>query len=544
MAIQENTLVKKVINSFSDGVDLYSGVRQVKDGASPNSTNCDFKGKTGVGNRGGYTQVQTIGDYDDVVRGMATYSTNSTTHQLIKFASKGGATDLALNYTTYSGGVLQAWTEVAGTTFASTADMNVVQASAFSGAAYTGAAGTLFSFNGTDTMVKYAGSSWAAHTGAATLLYGAFYDGRLWGVDPTYKDVLKFSTKTPDATQALNFATDGTSSKKGSITFTPGAGVEIVALKTFKGYLYVFTRNEIYSVFPASQPDTFTISLVTGALGCVSHRSVEVVENDLYFASLDGVYTIGDVATFTTVRANNRSLPISPVYAEISGTNKAKMVGRYFNFKYHLFYSLGGTANDSCFVYDIRYKAWQDWRNIAANDAVVFKPGVGGGGDIISPTFYFGHPTNGKVFQLYDGSLTDDGTNISSEWHSKSYDYGEVDVMKLFFDSTFVFGVLTGQLRMKIVMNDLEVVADIPVVERKGQGGFGAGAFGRFAFGDGFVTFRQSQNTNNPLRIKAKGQKFAIQYRITSTDEWRLDSTSQTYIPFDHFKFPAINKLN
>ena len=52
---------------------------------------------------------------------------------------------------------------------------------------------------------------------------------------------------------------------------------------------------------------------------------------------------------------------------------------------------------------------------------------------------FFGEPITGKVHQLYSG-ITDDGIAISTHWYSKSYDDKEPDVMKHYFDSTFIFG--------------------------------------------------------------------------------------------------------
>lgn len=519
-------LTKDIRNNFAGGVNLYLGPRQIKDNESPAATNCDFKGKGGIGNRQGYTEIGSVADSRTAIYGMAQYKTSSTA-QAIKFASNGS--NVALYYST--GG---SWTAVTGTTFTDATNVDVVQAEAWDGT--TRATATLFSFNASDSMVKYGGTSWSSHTGGTKGLYGAFYDDRLWCVDETYFDTLNFSTKTPDATKVLDFTSNGTSSNPGTITIRPGSGAVITGMKVFKNKLYIFLTDSIYRIYPASASNTFTVELVTRSIGCVSHRSIAQVGEDLFFAGDDGIYSIGDVGTFTDVRTQNKSARVQVLFNSLTGTTKAKLVGVYYNFKYHLFYSQFGTNNDSCLVYDIRYQAWQDWRNIAANSAVVYTNSSG------TSAMYFGEPTTGEVHQLYSGS-TDNGTTISSTWYSKSFDEDSPDTVKLYLDSTFIFGALTGTVNIYVVFNDSEVTGSSSLTQSVPQGGFGRDAFGVQPFGDATNTLTVSNVINAPYRLRAKGQKFATQYRIESTGQWQLDGITQTYIPFGHYKFPATNKL-
>ena len=530
-SLREGQLNKRVRQDFGGGVNNYLGPRQVKDNESPEALDCDFKGKSGVGNREGYTQVGTVADSRTEIWGISEYHTSSL-NQLVKFASNGS--NVALYYSTNGTGT---WTAVTGTTFTDNTNMDVVQAISTTTSPYVGGDGTLFSFNGTDTMVKYNGSSWASHTGAATLLYGALYDNRLWGVDPTYKDTLKFSTKTPDATKPFDFTANGTSSDKGTVTFRPGSGENIVGIKSFKNYLYVFLQNAIFRLSPASSANTFTVELVTSAVGCVSHRSITQVEEDLLFAGNDGIYSLGEVANYTSIRTTNKSLRVQGIFDAFTGADKQKLVGGYHNFKYHLFYPEFGGENTTCAVYDVRYKGWQIWTNIAAQAVVVHENTNGVSG------LYFGEPSTGKVHKMY-GATTDDGTAISSSWKSASFDEANPDVLKLFMHSTFVFGDLGGSVTVKVIFDDSETSATQAITQQKPQGGFGRDRFGRMSFGDATNTITVTRYINQPLRLKAKGKKFAVQYQITSTGQWRLDGITQTMIVFGHYKFPASLKLN
>lgn len=531
-------------NDYSGGCNLFLGPRQIKNNESPGAINCDFKGKGGVGNREGYSQVGATGTtYDEGIFGMAEYHT-STLDQLIKFASDGS--NVVLN--SWDG---SAWTAVTGTKFTDNLDINVVQAVSVAASAITNSDGTLFSFNGTDQMVKYDGSVWAAHTGATKGHYGAYFDKRLWCKDEEYPDTLNYSTKTPDATKPLDFSTNGTSSNPGTITFLPGSGQEIMGMITFKNQLYVFLRNAIYRIATTATVNEFTVQLVTNAIGCVSHRSICQVGEDIFFAADDGVYSLGDVANYTEVRTTNKSARVQELFNAMTSTNKGKLVGKYHNFKYHLFYSIGGDTNDACMVYDTRYGAWQDWRNIAGNSATIFTNSAN------ETNLYFGHPTNGKVYKMYDGT-TDDGLAISSYWTSKSFDEELFDVLKKYLLTTWNLGALSGKVNLYVIFNDTEIASNITLAQNNPTGGFGRTAFGRANMtptgtnlavgGFGMVSDATSvsQVINMPWRMKAKGKKFAVQYKIENVNgsTWTLDGISQSYKPYRHKKFLSSQKLN
>lgn len=512
--LREGTPTVKYYTDFAGGVNLYLGSRQIKDNETPDAVNCDFKGRAGVGNRQGFTQIGAVADSRTAVYGMSEFHTSSL-DQLIKFVSNGS--NVALYHSTDEG----SWTAFTTTTFTDAKNIDAVQAG-----------DKLYMVNGTsDVMREWTGSTINATSNGTKGTMPEYYDKRIWVIDDTSLDTLNFSGQYGTALGEFNHASAGT------ITIQPGSGKTIVGLKKFKNYLYAFLEDSIYRISPASAANTFTVELVTNNVGCVSGRSIAQVEEDVYFASYDGVYSLGEVANYTSVRTTNKSLRVQEVFDSMSGVSKGKLVGEYFNFKYHLFYPLYGGSNDSCLVYDIRYQAWQDWRGIAGQDATLYTTSTGTKG------IYFGEPSTGKVHKLHSGT-TDDGTAISSYWYSKSFDEGLADLMKLYFDTTFIFGDLGGTVTVKVIFNDSETSATDMVTQTKPQGGFGRNAFGRAAFGDAVNTVTVTQVVNQPQRLKAKGQKFAVQYFVSSSGQWRLDGISQKVQAFSHEKFPSANKLN
>lgn len=526
-------------DDFSGGVNYYYGSRQVDDKESPEAVNCDFKGKTGVGNRQGYAHVGTVTDSRTKIFGINEYHTTAL-DQLIKFASNSS------NIAAYSstGG---AWTGLTGTTFTDGLNVDTAQATIMASIPTPGTPvssnGLLFTFNGVDAMQKINGTTVAAHTGGTIGLYGEYYNKRLWCVDEQYKDVLNYSTQTTETANALSFTADGgtgTTSKPGTILFRPGNGAEIRGIKSFKDALYVFFYPYgIYQIVPAATANDFAISLVTNAIGCVSHRSIQQVGEDLLFAADDGVYSLGDVANYAgVIRTTNKSQKVQRVFDNLSGVNKGKLTAVFYRFKYYLFYSLYGTSNDSCLVYDVRYRAWQDWRNMAANDCTIFTDSTD------TTNMYFGEPLTGKVQQKNSGT-TDDGSAISSYWLSKSFTENAPDTLKIYDFTTFMMGALNGTANFTVIFNDTTITAPKTLSQNKPQGGMGRDAMGKVAMGDATNTNSAVIIvSNSPQRLNARGKYFSVQYRVDSSNDWRLDEISQHFMPLDYFVFPNQNRLN
>lgn len=513
-ALKENQLNKRYYQDFAGGVNSYIGMRQIKDNESPDAINVDFYGKGGIKNRDGYDQVGTVTDSRTAVYGMARLKTASY-NQFIKFVSNGS--NIALYYFTGS-----TWTGVTGTTFTDAVNVDSCQAG---DALYTG--------NGTNVMRQWSGAAWSDTTNGTKGFYPTYFAKRLWVVDEQNTDTLNFSGQWAASSSKLGDFVDASA---GTVTFRPGSGEVIMGLYVFQDQLHVLMRDKIYKLAPATAANTFTVTLVTISIGCVSHRSIAQAGEDIFFAADDGVYSLGDVANFIYPRTTNKSSKVQAVFDALTGTLKGKLVGKFHNFKYHLFYSAGGTNNDSCAVFDIRYQGWQLWTNMAANDAVVWT-------DSSDETdLYFGEPATGEVHKMYSGS-TDDGDAITCTWYSKSFDEGVPDVTKLYFDTTYFFSALEGTVSLKVIFNDSEVSVSKTVSQGKPQGGMGFEVFGLAGMGGTQEVEDVVNVVMNPLRFRAKGQKFAIQYYITTAGSFQLDAITQTFIPFSHFKFPSSLKI-
>jgi hypothetical protein len=516
---------KSIRKDWTGGLNPYLGVRQIKDNESPDMANCDFYGKGGVGSRLGYTKVGTTSTYTTAGWGLGTLHTN-TYHQMLKFIDNGVNVVLA----TSTDGA--AWSNVTGTTFV---QKNIDGCQA---------AGSFYIGNGSDAMKHWDGAAWNVTTNGTLGYYPTFYNNRIWVVDETYPERINFSGQWGASDNAESGGT--TSSTLGSfsdatagwISFRYGSGTRVKGLKVFKNALYVFLSDAIYSVAPASAADTFTVTLITNSVGCVSHRSIAQVEEDLMFAADDGVYSLGEVANYTSVRTTNKSAKVIEIFNALDGGAKAELCAEYYNFKYHLFYSSDNTTNNACIVYDIRYKGWMKWTGMNGMAATLYEDS---NGDI---TLNFLDAGNAEVYEMYSGS-TDNGTDISSYYYTKSFDEDLPDTLKVYFDHTFIFQTLNGTVSLRVIYNDLEVAVTKSFSQLNPIGGMarqpmGYGAMGIVLNGDTSVT----NYIGTPRRFRSSKKRFAVQYKISSSDQWQLDTITTTFKPLSHYSFPSLYKLN
>jgi hypothetical protein len=520
----EKSFQKTQRDKFAKGWNSFLGVRQISDEESPDMNNCDFKGKGGIGNRQGYTQIGAAdATNNDGVVGMGALHT-STIHQLLRFA-KNGSTNVKLEHSTDGA----AWTQVADTF----AVLNIDGCQA---------AKNFYVGNGSDVMKHWDGAAWNTTTNGTKGYWPTFYSQRLWVVDEVEPDRLNFSGQYSEQLltggSLVNKLGDFSDATAGWISFKYGSGAEITGLKVFKDSLYVFLRDSIYKISPATAANTFTITQVTNSVGCVSHRSITQVEEDLFFAADDGVYALGEVANYVSVRTTNKSARIQGVFDNMTAATKSKLVGAYFNFKYHLYYSKSNGDNDSCVAFDVRYQGWVPWSNMAASAATLYVSSTN------DKQLYFGHPTTSAVYKMYSGT-TDDGAVINSYWTSKSFDEDLPDTLKVYFDHTFIFGLLNGTVGMRIIFDDNEIYTTESISQVRPLGGMGASPFGRKPFGVYTNTITTINDYRGvPLRLRASDKKFAVQYKITSTGDWRLDNITTTYKGLGHYAFISNYQIN
>lgn len=224
----------------------------------------------------------------------------------------------------------------------------------------------------------------------------AVHKGRIYALDGASVDFC-----------ALNVTSDWTTADDaGSITITraKGPGTGIV---TFRDRIVAFTEYSMHLLL-GTGPTDYELVDVEGNVGCISHRSIAICNNSLYWLWYDGVYQwSGGVP-------QKISHAIDEYIYNINTTYKTKCVaGAVDNYLYlSIPYGSSATRNNLLLVYDANLGKW--YVETGEFDDFV----------LIQNTLY-GVDKNGVIYKLRTG--TDDaGTAINWEFITKPFNHGAI----------------------------------------------------------------------------------------------------------------------
>lgn len=248
---------------------------------------------------------------------------------------------------------------------------------------------------------------------------------------------LNNATQVPGAT-VFSSADSG----QRAIDINRNDGQRVTGIGFFQDVLIIFKENSIYQLY-FNETNGFVVERITTTYGCVSHATIQAVENDTYFLSDDGVYVLGNEPNFfASIRTNELSSRIKPIIQGISPANRSKCAAVYFDNRYFLTVPLGEDTVNAVIVYDRRFFAWMLWDNIRANDMVIFRDSNG------VRHFYFSDDQAAKMREFTWGGYNDDGVAIEAIFRTKSFDGRMIDREKFWHVVHPVFRELTGEINI------------------------------------------------------------------------------------------------
>jgi len=197
------------------------------------------------------------------------------------------------------------WTSVTSITFTSGRETTMTQAR-----------GELYIWNGSNGGSKWDGATLSRPGTMPSAKFSIYYhDFHICAGTGTKKNrvfisELADSSKFTRASGSLNNSTEvpGATVFSGTtanyIDILPDDGDSIKGLGIFQDTVIVFKQFSIYSMV-LDENGVPTVSLITRAAGCVAHKSIVNVENDLYFLSREGVRVLGNQANyFNSIRTS------------------------------------------------------------------------------------------------------------------------------------------------------------------------------------------------------------------------------------------------
>lgn len=160
----------------------------------------------------------------------------------------------------------------------------------------------------------------------------------------------------------------------GYIDIDKDAGDEVKGLIEFQDAIVIFKERSIWSVTLAASGDIVipTVKMIMRGVGCVSHRTIKNVENDVFFLSRRGVYTLGNEPNFLNVlRTNEVSARIRPVFETLTASQLEQACATYAMNKYRLAYpATTASKNTKEIIYDRERIAWMGPNTFPATPAI------------------------------------------------------------------------------------------------------------------------------------------------------------------------------
>ena len=263
-----------------------------------------------------------------------------------------------------------------------------------------------------------------------------------------------------------------------------GDGDPIKGLYSWFGYqLIVFKERSIWSVNadPTQDAADWTISLISGNIGCSSHRSITAVGPDVFFLSRDGVRSLQQIQAGTQTSVGLAlSSPINDLISRIDKTKLDLCDGVFWNNRYLLAVpfvtdeptilgveseyalltensidiALEGALNENnaVIVYHSLARSWLGyWDNWIVNDFIptsfsTFGPVLMFAGDIISVSAGAGqvwsfndYLPNSRLNPISSSAYTDGGANYESTVITKAYNLNEPIPDKIGYSVQFAF---------------------------------------------------------------------------------------------------------
>lgn len=478
------------IDSFKGGLNTFMSKAKIQDDESPDLQNIEFV-ENGIPAKRAGTDLFGASQGTSIL-GIGSLKTVS-----------GGSFFLQMNATKLYKKTTSTWTEVTGVTFTTGKPANFVQAR-----------GAVYMHNGVDNMAKFDGTTLSQPSTGAVGRGGVYYNGRqvIFGnaSNPTRlymsssKSADNFTGKTGTATSgttsvltdsaqswvtnelagltliitsgtgagqtrviasntgtaatvSVNFTTapDSTSvySIEGgdTIDINKDDGQDVKGLALFQDKLVIFKERSIWELtfdevgFPIVQ-------LISNSYGCVSFRSIAVVENDIFYLSNDGVRSLGYVVNIAgVIRTNLVSVKISSELDNINPVYYEKATAIYYEPKrvYILAFPAGAaTENNRVATFQAAYNCWTIWTGLYIACFLKYADSASAIG------LYFGANNEGYIHKMYSNDYSDgESTAIDAQFSSKQFDLGAFNVRKRFAFVDLQFRSVTGKVTIDIILD-------------------------------------------------------------------------------------------
>lgn len=309
-------------------------------------------------------------------------------------------------------------------------------------------------------------------------------------------------------------------------------GSDIRAIAPFQGGVIVWKDNAIYKFsFTTATIGGNTVSVpqleeITRSFGGISFRGVKAVENDIVFpAKKDGrlaFYSLGNQENYagSVLRTNELSIKVQERLQDVNVTRLPNTSAFYFNNIYGCSVTKSGSSlNDRIWCLDTRFGAWVYWEGLSPRLFTTFEDSDG------NVDLLMGNESNGYLTKMFQDDRNDNGTAISVQFSTKSFNQKIFHKLKDYFSPTFQFkevnqsGALSGEIYLDGAILDAGFTINQQI---SGGAGMGVSLFGFTLLGDAdggqASTTGISADIIVEVRMKREGRSIKFNFTSESAD--------------------------
>lgn len=418
---------------------------------------------------------------------------------------------------------------------------------------YTQARGKLYIWNGNAGGAEWDGTTLARPgtmpRGSFSVFYQSYHiaSGVTGQPSRIYMSVLADASDFTNASTTLNNSTEvpGATVFSGTganfVDIAPQDGDSIKGLGIFQDTLIIFKEFAIYQMTIDDSGDPI-VTPITRATGCVSHKSIIAVENDLYFLSREGVRFLGNEPNFfNSIRTTVLSARIEGVTNSINPEYFTKCVGFYYDNKYMLSIPTSDSGMiDKILTYDRRYQAWSIWYDMNATAFAKYKNSTN------EIQFLFLNVDGSSLKKWTPGTYADDGAAITANATSKTFDFNTPDVTKYFVDLGLIFRKLRGYLTVTVYVDD-DISFGSGTIGGNTNDGMGLVMLGESPLGTGTSSTADTDTFSDSVRRVVIGtNSTSIKFKIENArvnENFVLLGYIHAFYPYSHYTFDSTKKI-
>ena len=326
------------------------------------------------------------------------------------------------------------------------------------------------------------------------------------------------------------------------IDVQPGDSDKIIGLSVFQNNLIIFKERSIFQ-FSFDTSGEPVLQMITQAYGCVGFKTIQRVDNDVFFLTRNGVYVLGyEPNYFAIIRTNELSARIHPLIQTIQPSNFLNACSMFHQYVYYLGIPASTSYNSLTLTYDRRYQAWSTLNYYQPESFCIYNDTNN------NETMYFTSATSNQIFQITPGVYSANGSAINSYWYSKSYDLGNFNIYKRWVDCAIFFRQIVGTVTVNFY-TDNGTLTNTFSISNATTGGLGNDQIGAFLIGGNVSstsndTSGSSVNTPYRFRIGQKSRTVQVQVSNSNLNEnFVVLGLAFRYRPYSSFSWSSALKV-